>query len=151
MKIDKRLFASILSSLAVMLVLISIPGAARAQEPDPQNGQASNAHAKVPDPPAQSQAQAVSPPKVNQSAVEEATDSSGTPPEGSPPGTAKAPAPTCNSSNTVKAEVVAIAQSIMLNRLGASIPDGWIFALKSDVNGTGQSAKLKYSKRPRPL
>jgi manganese oxidase len=150
MKIDKRLFASILSSLAVMLVLISIPGSARAQEPGPQTGKAQNAQTKLPDQPAPQQVQAISTPKV---AEEEAAGSSATPTKGTPTegsATAKA-APAIACTTTVKANVVAINQFIMLNRLGAAIPTGWIFALKSDVEGTGQSAKLKYGKRPRPI
>ena len=52
-------------------------------------------------------------------------------------------------TRTIKAEVVAIPQPIMLNRLGAAIPDGLIFALKSDVDTS--TNRLKADKRPRPL
>ena len=69
----------------------------------------------------------------------------------------------------VVAEVVAIDQAISVNRLGASIPGGMIFALKSDVCAPGSTdangivqcdsttspsagnAMLKPYKRPRPL
>src|SRR5712671_1968082 len=51
----------------------------------------------------------------------------------SQPVTTTAPqiAPVCR--RTITADVVAFSQPIMLNRLGAAIPDGLIFALKSDT------------------
>jgi manganese oxidase len=61
------------------------------------------------------------------------------------------PTPPCTGANakTVKANVVALAQPYMLNRLGASMPNALIFALESDVDlNTGQ---LKPTKRARPL
>src|SRR6185436_1747020 len=55
----------------------------------------------------------------------------------------------------VNADVVAMPQPIMLNRLGAAIPDGLIFALKSDtvatVSGGNTTYQLKTNKRARPL
>ena len=73
--------------------------------------------------------------------------------------------PACpGKGGLVKARVVAIDQSIWLNRLGASVPDGMIFALERDVCapdskgtgcGTGKPSKgnamLRPDKRPRPL
>ena len=64
--------------------------------------------------------------------------------------------PTC--PNTVKADVVALDQAMMINRLGAFRPNGMIYALKHDVvairehekPGPG-NAKLRKGKRPRPL
>jgi len=56
----------------------------------------------------------------------------------------------CTPKNTIKADVVAIAQPIMLNRLGAAIPGGMIFALKRDTVG-GLGKQLRADKRPRPL
>jgi hypothetical protein len=50
----------------------------------------------------------------------------------------------------IKADVVAIPQPIMLNRLGAAIPDGLIFALKGDTVG-GLGKQLRADRRPRPL
>src|SRR5262245_53804063 len=58
----------------------------------------------------------------------------------------KPPPPSCN--RTIKADVVALAQPIMLNRLGATIPDGMIFALKSDTAPAGNSVRLRDGKRP---
>lgn len=61
--------------------------------------------------------------------------------------------PTCQ--RMVNADVVALPQPIMLNRLGAAIPDGLVFALASDTELTGSGAnaqyQLKANKRPRPL
>ncbi|KAF5407342.1 MAG: hypothetical protein Udaeo2_25520 [Candidatus Udaeobacter sp.] len=52
---------------------------------------------------------------------------------------------------TITASVVALPQPIMLNRLGAAIPDGLIFALKSDTESNSGPTQLKPTKRPRPL
>lgn len=66
------------------------------------------------------------------------------------PGTTPAPPPPAQCKRMIKADVVALAQPIMLNRLGAAVPNGMIFALKRDtVGGLGQ--QLRADKRPRPL
>ena len=52
---------------------------------------------------------------------------------------------------TINASVVALSQPIMLNRLGAAIPDGLIFALKRDTQVNAGITQLKPGKRPRPL
>jgi hypothetical protein len=52
---------------------------------------------------------------------------------------------------TLTANVVAMSQPIMLNRLGATIPDGLIFALTSDTVPNSNPVQLKAGKRPRPL
>jgi hypothetical protein len=60
------------------------------------------------------------------------------------------PPPPAQCKRTIKADVVALAQPIMLNRIGAAMPGGMIFALKRDtVNEAG--TQLKADKRPRPL
>lgn len=67
------------------------------------------------------------------------------------------PAPTpCNRNIT--ADVVALPHPIMLNRLGASVPDGLVFALRSDTieikgstPGSGTTLRLRTEKRPRPI
>jgi hypothetical protein len=66
---------------------------------------------------------------------------------GAPGGQIPAPPPKCE--RTINADVMAIPQPIMLNRLGAAIPDGLIFALRSDIDEA--SNRLKAYKRPRPL
>ena len=50
----------------------------------------------------------------------------------------------------IKADVVALPQPIMLNRLGAAVPDGLVFALKGDTS-TANPGMLREGKRPRPL
>ena len=59
------------------------------------------------------------------------------------------PPPTCNRN--ISADIVALPHAIMLNRLGASVPDGLVFALKSDTLGSGTNARLANDKRARPL
>src|SRR3954468_5145974 len=76
--------------------------------------------------------------------------------------------PACTPQNTVFANVVAINQTIVNNRMGANLPGGMIFALARDVcaqggvvNGqavcdpnasiTPDNVTLKPYKRPRPL
>src|SRR6185369_2168067 len=75
------------------------------------------------------------------------------------PASAQTPAPQCaKAKHIVYANVVAFDQLIMLNRRGASIPEGMIFALASDVVGLdGKSAPskgnamLRPGKRARPI
>lgn len=66
---------------------------------------------------------------------------------------------TCTSANTLRAEIVAFEQAYVLNRFGAYVPAGMMYALKRDVvaldprrgaPGPG-NAKLREDKRPRPL
>src|SRR5436190_14108441 len=65
----------------------------------------------------------------------------------------------CAKANrTVIANVVAFDQTIMLNRRGASLPEGMMFALRSDVvaaDGSGNpgpgNATLRAGKRARPI
>src|SRR5579864_7968401 len=71
---------------------------------------------------------------------------------------AVASATACSVSNTVRADVVALDQPIMLNRLGAALPQGMIFSLLEDVvpkSGTGSltagQVMLRPDKRPRPM
>lgn len=66
------------------------------------------------------------------------------------------PKGTC--ARTLAADVVALDQLIVFNRLGAHLPSGMIFALKSDVVSKGTTSallpgqvKLRGDKRPRPL
>ncbi|HEY8024305.1 MAG TPA: hypothetical protein VIF60_07055 [Burkholderiaceae bacterium] len=59
---------------------------------------------------------------------------------------------------TISADVVAIDQAMMINRLGSSRPGGMIYALRDDVVAVNSSiplgqgnAQLRPGKRPRPL
>jgi hypothetical protein len=56
-----------------------------------------------------------------------------------------------NCVRTVRADVVALSKAIMLNRLGASIPNAFMFALRADTTGTGNHIQLRPGKRPRPI
>lgn len=56
-----------------------------------------------------------------------------------------------NCKRVITADVVAISQPFMLNRLGASMPNGLIFALKRDVIQSGDSFQLRSYKRARPI
>ena len=60
------------------------------------------------------------------------------------------PVPQTQCKRTLKADVVALAQPIFLNRLGAVIPGGMVFALKRDTVG-GLGKQLRADKRPRPI
>ena len=62
-----------------------------------------------------------------------------------------APPPAAPCQRTINADVVALPQPIMLNRMGAAIPDALIFALKSDTTLVNGWLQLKPGKRPRPL
>src|SRR5215471_3539725 len=50
----------------------------------------------------------------------------------------------------ITADVVAIPQPIMMNRLGAAIPGGMIFALRRDTVAQ-KGTQLRTDKRPRPI
>ncbi len=67
------------------------------------------------------------------------------------PGTTAAAQPPPACQRTISAKVVAFSQPIMLNRMGAAIPDGLIFALESDTVKVGGQVQLRAGKRPRPL
>ena len=71
---------------------------------------------------------------------------------------AQAPAPTPNCSRIIKADVVALDQVIMYNRLGTVNPGGMIYALRQDVVPISTSqgiapgnVQLRADKRPRPI
>ena len=56
-----------------------------------------------------------------------------------------------SGTRRVRADVVAIPQPIMLNRLGATIPNGFVFALRSDTVTNNGGIWLRPGKRPRPI
>src|SRR6185369_10053923 len=68
------------------------------------------------------------------------------------------PTPTPVCSRTIKADVVALDQVIMFNRLGTVNPNGMIYALKQDVVAidplkglVAGNVRLRADKRPRPI
>ena len=72
-----------------------------------------------------------------------------------PPEPIATPVPVCE--RTVKADVVALDQVIMYNRLGTVNPGGMIYALKQDVVAidplkgiVAGNVRLRSTKRPRP-
>ncbi|HEU4837223.1 MAG TPA: hypothetical protein VFS90_22520 [Pyrinomonadaceae bacterium] len=69
-----------------------------------------------------------------------------------------APSPTPVCARTIKADVVALDQAIMYNRLGTVNPGGMIYALKRDVVAidplkglVAGNVRLRSTKRPRPI
>jgi hypothetical protein len=65
---------------------------------------------------------------------------------------APVPAATPACKRTINADVVALAQPYMLNRLGASMPNALIYALRNDVTGTVPTdIQLQPWKRARPI
>src|SRR6185503_17941103 len=73
-----------------------------------------------------------------------------------PPEPVATPVPVCE--RTVKADVVALDQVIMYNRLGTVNPGGMIYALKQDVVAidplkgiVAGNVRLRSTKRPRPI
>jgi len=69
-----------------------------------------------------------------------------------------APSPTPVCARTIKADVVALDQVIMYNRLGTVNPGGMIYALKRDVVAidplkgiVAGNVRLRSTKRPRPI
>ena len=68
------------------------------------------------------------------------------------------PSPTPVCERTIKANVVALDQVIMFNRLGTVNPNGMIYALKQDVVAidplkglVAGNVRLRADKRPRPI
>ncbi|HEX3186057.1 MAG TPA: hypothetical protein VHQ94_14760 [Pyrinomonadaceae bacterium] len=68
------------------------------------------------------------------------------------------PIPLATCTRTIKADVVALDQAIMYNRLGAVNPGGMIYALKQDVVAidaakgiVSGNVRLRGDKRPRPI
>jgi hypothetical protein len=73
-------------------------------------------------------------------------------------GGSRAAAQQQDCARMVEADIVAIDQPIFLNRLGASLPGGMIYALRRDLVGgsnaqdiTAGNARLNQDRRPRPL
>ncbi len=71
---------------------------------------------------------------------------------------AQTPAPTPACERTITADVVALDQLLMYNRLGAVNPNGMIYALKQDVVAINPAlglvagnVRLRSDKRPRPI
>jgi hypothetical protein len=61
------------------------------------------------------------------------------------------PPPQAQCKRMLKADVVALAQPIFLNRLGTVMPGGMVFALKRDTVANAGVMRLRSDKRPRPI
>jgi hypothetical protein len=59
--------------------------------------------------------------------------------------------PCPSGTRMIKADVVAIPQPIMMNRLGATIPNAFVFALRSDTVFNNGGIWLRPGRRPRPV
>src|SRR5678816_1469104 len=102
----------------------AVDSSAAAPETAPKNAQAPIANTKEETPTATVKAEA-EPVKANT-----ATPSTA-------PAAPQVVTPCPQGARVVNADVVAIPQAIMLNRLGATIPNGFVFALRSDTVKTG--------------
>lgn len=157
----KSLPAISIRYLVLTTLVFSLAGMVRAQAPldtpdrkvevapaQPATVQAAPA-VPIAEKPAASEPPAATPMNSAETAID-SKDVASSPASGEP-ATAKPapPPPTCNRE--ISADVVALPQPIMLNRLGASVPDGLVFALKSDTLGSGSRVRLRDEKRPRPL
>jgi hypothetical protein len=158
----KSILANFTRHLALLVLVLLMAGLASAQTPigpadklsvkakllEPESGSASTKATATGSVSASTTATADS-----VKAEADPKDAKADPPKDQPitspaPSATPTPAPPCKRS--ISADVVAIAQPIMLNRLGAAVPDGSIFALASDTIA-GHPARLKETKRPRPL
>lgn len=98
---------------------------------------------------------AVTPPTataLTPSATATTTTATAAPPVPPAPAASPAPAAVPACKRTITADVVALAQPYMLNRLGASMPNALVYALRGDVMGNSPSnIQLRPWKRARPI
>ncbi|MEN3334315.1 MAG: manganese oxidase [Blastocatellia bacterium] len=140
MTTGRPILLRLLLSLIAMLIVLAASGSVIAQEAGVTGQQVQPAGASAPlaatedHPAASAEKSSAAPASASAAPVSKA---------GSP----AQPLPTC--TRTISANVVAIAQPYMLNRLGTAMPSAVIFALQSDVDATSKT--LKDYKRARPL
>ncbi len=147
MFVQKSTFVSMVRCLAFVVLFLSGIGSSDAQTPRP--------------PVEKSSEEQVAPTRVESLATEVApavaTNEAKTsvkaeelPKTEAQPSVAQPPAMQAQCKRMLKADVVALAQPIFLNRLGTVMPGGMVFALRRDtVNGAG--LQLRADKRARPL
>ncbi len=155
---------SVVASLTMLGLSLFAVSTARAQTPavavdkpaTEASTPASESPSKIPATPAATKSEELPAKKTDTPAPK----SDEVPPPAPPVTTTTAPAPQavatptplptpCN--RTVFADIVAIPQPIMLNRLGATVPNAFIYALRRDTTGSGNNLKLRPGKRPRPI
>ncbi len=136
---------SLISCSTLLLALALLAGRASAQTPAglAEAAKPEAAAATAPGPTAD--AAVVMNARVDSAAADAKPD---TPKEQPTPAKAAAATAPPNCRN-ISADVVALFHPIMLNRMGAAIPNGLVFALKRDLDPTGKM--LRAGKRPRPL
>jgi hypothetical protein len=141
------ILARILSGITVMVAIAAVCATTRAQSPVPSADGRSQT-----DPPAiaaaaPGQVFSISKAESVKNPLADAEETGG----GAQTRRAGATSTVCK--RVVHAEVVALAQPFMLNRLGAAMPNGLIFALKRDVSfdAQGKALGLKDYKRARPI
>jgi manganese oxidase len=147
-----RLFASY-SFLLALLLLTASPAAAQtpagaADRPKVSPAEPAASQAEATEAPAATEPVQPAPDPVEAKAEPAKAEPAKAEPAPAGPPT---PAPQAPCQRNIKADVVALAQPIMLNRLGAAIPGGLIFALKGDTTTANGQIRLLPDKRPRPL
>ena len=107
----------------------------------------------VPESPAKTSAPTTTEPAETKKAETTAvkSDAASSTPAPTTPAAAPMQGPCPATARLIKADVVAIPKAIMLNRLGATIPNAFIYALARDTTGTGSNVQLRPGKRPRPI
>jgi hypothetical protein len=155
MLVHKGVFSNLGALLAFVLLLLATPPAsaqtlatspnlptAAAEKIDPQANAPGGATAA--DSEVKSKPLATAEPKADPADVSAVKTTTA-------PVAAPKPLPPVQCKRMISADVVAFPQPIMLNRLGAAIPDGLIFALKGDTTGPANQLTLRAGKRARPL
>src|SRR5215213_6118335 len=142
--------ANFLTSLAAITLTLLTAFATVAQTPEPPVESSSPAPESAAKPPAISTANTKeeATPETIKTATEAIKENTAPAAAVIPP-TMQAQCPA--NTRTIKADVVAIPKAIMLNRLGATIPNAFVFALRGDTTGAGNNIQLRPGKRPRPI
>ena len=107
--------------------------------------------AKVPAATTTAKEETITPPTPIKTETEPAKVNNAAAPSTAPAPAVMQPAPCPPGARTITADVVAIPQPLMLNRLGATIPNGFVFALRSDTVTNNGGTWLRPGKRPRPI
>jgi hypothetical protein len=145
--------ARFLCGVLVLIATASITAMAQSPAAGDGRAQANSAIARLEGLPAFSISKTVPAPDFLVDAGEDqAAPNNGAPGAGKIPAKPRPPVSATVCKRWVHAEIVALAQPFMLNRMGAGMPDGLIFALKRDViiDPSGQ-AMVKGYKRARPI
>ena len=147
MFVQKSTFVSMVRCIAIVVLFLSGIGSSDAQTPRPPAEKSSE------EPVAPTRVEAIATevaPVVTTDEAKTSVKAEESPKTETQPGVAQPPAMQAQCKRTLKADVVALAQPIFLNRLGTVMPGGMVFALRRDtVNSAG--LQLRADKRARPL